>query len=167
MKTNVKRVALLGVLTTLALMLSYIEALIPPISAVVPGIKIGLPNVIVIYILYEFDFKSAIAVSVLRVFISSLFFGSILTLFFSISGAISSLLIMAFLKRLNKFSKIAVSILGAVMHNLAQIFVAVIIMNTAEIFYLMPLLCLSGVISGVLIGAISAIFSKMLKRVKI
>lgn len=147
---------------TVALMLSYIESLIPPFFAV-PGIKLGLSNIISIYLLYTLGFKYAITVSLLRVAISSLLFGTTLTLAYSLAGALFSLLLMYLFKRLSLFSEVGVSIIGGVSHNAAQIIVAVIIMNTKQIVYYLPPLIVSGVITGAVIGIGGALLIKKLR----
>ena len=146
-----KRLTLLGLLCALAMILSYFESLIPPIIPV-PGIKIGLPNLIIVFVLYKLGTKYAFIVSVLRVFLVSLLFGSVLTLAYSMAGAVLSLLLMALFKKLSIFSETGVSIIGGVSHNAAQIIVACIIMETAQIVYYLPALIVSGVITGAVIG---------------
>ena len=133
------------------MILSYFESLIPPIIPV-PGIKIGLPNLIIVFVLYKLGTKYAFIVSVLRVFLVSLLFGSVLTLAYSMAGAVLSLLLMALFKKLSIFSETGVSIIGGVSHNAAQIIVACIIMETAQIVYYLPALIVSGVITGAVIG---------------
>jgi len=160
MKEKTKKIAFLGIVTALALVLSFVESLLPPLYSAVPGIKIGLPNIIVIFTLYKLSFKEAAAVSLVRVFAVSLLFGNPMTFAYSITGAVLSLLIMVILKKTNSFSLIAISIAGAVFHNIGQIMIAVIILQTAEIgYYLIPL-TVSGVLSGTAVGIVSAIIVK-------
>ena len=160
MKEKSKKIAFLGIVTALALVLSFVESLLPPLYSAVPGIKIGLPNIIVIFTLYKLSFKEAAAVSLVRVFAVSLLFGNPMTFAYSITGAVLSLLIMVILKKTNSFSLIAISIAGAVFHNIGQIMIAVIILQTAEIgYYLIPL-TVSGVLSGTAVGIVSAIIVK-------
>ena len=126
MKNSSKKVALYGVFIALAMIMSYIELLIPPIFAAVPGIKLGLPNIIIIYVLYKIGFKSAFFISAVRVLLVAILFGNAMTLSYSIAGAVLSIVLMGILKRTNAFSMIGVSVAGAVMHNIAQVLVAVI-----------------------------------------
>ena len=99
MKTDSKKITVLALFTTLAMILSYIESLIPPVFAATPGIKIGLPNIIIIFILYKFPFLYTATVSFLRVFLVAILFGNTVTLLYSIAGAVLSLGIMVILKK--------------------------------------------------------------------
>lgn len=159
---DTRKLTLSSLLCAVALILSYIESLIPPFFAL-PGIKIGLPNLVIIFILYRLGAKYAFAVSLLRVVISSLLFGSILTAIYSVAGAVVSLLLMMLIKRLSLFSEVGVSIIGGVSHNAAQIAVAAIIMETSQIVYYLPALIISGTLSGALIGIGGAVLIKKLK----
>lgn len=145
-----------------ALILSYIEALIPPFFAV-PGIKLGLSNIVSLYLLYTLGFKYALTVAVLRVALSSLLFGTTLTLAYSLAGAILSLLLMYLFKRLSLFSEVGVSIIGGVSHNVAQIAVAALVMQTNQIVYYLPPLLISGSVTGAVIGIGGALLIKKLK----
>ena len=100
MRNLTKKIALLGVLTSVALVLSYLEAMLPPISTAAPGIKMGLPNIIVILLLYKFGLKEALMVSGIRVFIVALLFGNVMTLAYSVAGAVLSLALMTLFKKL-------------------------------------------------------------------
>lgn len=165
MKNNIsiKKIALIAIFITLSLILSYVDNLIP-INIVVPGIKIGLANLIIIYSLYMLGIKEAIFISIIRVVISSILFGSILTFVYSLTGAIVSLLIMVILKSFTSLTVITISIIGGVMHNMTQIIVAIILMNTKEIVYYLPILILTGVISGMMIGIFSTLLIKFSKN---
>lgn len=165
MKNNIsiKKIALIAIFITLSLILSYVDSLIP-INIMVPGIKIGLANLIIIYSLYMLGIKEAIFISIIRVVISSILFGSILTFVYSLTGAIVSLLIMVILKSFTSLTVITISIIGGVMHNMTQIIVAIILMNTKEIVYYLPILILTGVISGMMIGIFSTLLIKFSKN---
>ncbi len=145
-----------------ALILSYIESLIPPFFSV-PGIKLGIANIITVFLLYRLGFKYALTVTLLRVFISSLLFGSLLTLAYSLSGALLSLFLMYLFKRISVFSEIGVSIIGGISHNTAQILVAAVLMETAEIVFYLPPLIISGTITGAAIGIGGGLLIKKLK----
>ncbi len=166
MKTLTKKTALLGLFTSFALILSFLEALIPPLFTYAPGIKIGLPNIIIIFLLYRSNFKSAAAVSFIRIIITSLLFGSVMSFIYSAAGAALSLSVMYILKRLNLFSLPVISVVGALCHNLAQIAVAALLLGTGLIYYL-PILSLSALISGIFVGIIATLLIKSLKNVKI
>ena len=167
MKSDAGKIAYLGLLVAIALILSYVEAMFPPLIASVPGIKMGLPNIIIIYILYRFGFKWAMGVSLVRVFIVSLLFGNVMSLWYSLAGAILSLSLMALLKRWDKFSTVGVSIVGGISHNLGQVRVAVLLLENAKIGYYMIVLTVSGIVAGTFIGIIAALIIKYLKNVKL
>ncbi len=145
-----------------ALILSYIESLIPPFFSV-PGIKLGLANTVSVFLLYRLGFKYAVTVSLLRVAISSLLFGSLMTLAYSLAGAVLSLALMWFFKRLQLFSEVGVSIIGGISHNAAQIAVAAAITETATVAYYLPPLIISGTITGAAIGIGGGLLIKKLK----
>jgi heptaprenyl diphosphate synthase len=165
MRNLTKKIALLGVLTSVALVLSYLEAMLPPISTAAPGIKMGLPNIIVILLLYKFGLKEALMVSGIRVFIVALLFGNVMTLAYSVAGAVLSLALMTLFKKLNLFSIIGVSIIGGISHNLGQILVAIFLFDTIQIGYYMIILAITGTIAGVVIGIIGSILVKKLEKI--
>ncbi len=167
MKLKTKKLVLLSTLTACAVILSYVEMLVPPLFPAVPGIKMGLANIITVFLLYKFSYKEAFFVALCRILIITLLFSSALTFIYSISGAVLSIIVMALLKRVNRFSIVGVSISGAVFHNLAQVIVAALIMQTAEIVYYMAALTVSGVVTGVAIGLLGSIFIKYSGKFKI
>lgn len=145
-----KKLTLLSLFCAVAMIMSYLESLIPlPLPF---GIKVGLPNIIIIFILYRIGAKEAIAVSVVRVLLVSLLFGNALSLAYSIAGAVLSIMTMILLKHFKLFSSIAVSVAGGIAHNSGQIIVACIVMDTIEISYYLPILAISGVVAGILVG---------------
>jgi len=156
-----KKVSQMGLLIALALILSFIETQIPAFVAV-PGVKIGLANIVVLFALYGFGFKEAIVISILRVFLSSLMFGSVLSLGYSLSGALLSLFGMALLKKTRLFGSVGVSVVGGVLHNLGQIITACFILETNVVVYYLPFLILSGTIAGVVVGLVAALVLKRL-----
>lgn len=151
-----RRIAQIGVLVSLAMVLSYLESLFPVFLAV-PGIRIGLANIAIVFALYHLGFRAALGISVVRVVLSALLFGSVISMSYSLCGALISLAIMAILKRSGLFGTVAVSVVGGVSHNLGQIAVACLILQTKAIAYYIPVLILSGVVSGVVIGIVSAV----------
>ncbi len=159
-RLRVKNTAFLAISATLALLLSYVEFLLPPLFASVPGIKLGLPNTVIIYVLYSLGVKYAFAVSATRLLLSSILFGNTVTLAYSAAGAVLSLAIMAILKRLSIFSEVGVSVAGGVLHNLGQILVAVLLLDTPAIAYYMIVLTVTGTLTGALIGIIGAVLVK-------
>lgn len=167
MKTKTRRIALLGILTSVSLVLSYIEAILPPLWSAVPGIKMGLPNIIIVLLLYRFSFRDAAVVSLIRISIMSLLFGNAMIFIYSFAGAALSLFVMATFKKMDFLSTVGVSITGGVTHNLGQIIVAIIIMQTKEIGYYMIVLAITGTIAGVLIGIVSAVVLRYFKKLRL
>ncbi|MBQ8202993.1 MAG: Gx transporter family protein [Clostridia bacterium] len=166
MKIKTKTLVTLSIFTAIALVLSYVEALLPPIWSAVPGIKIGLPNIIIVFVLYRFSLKHAVAVSLVRILLNSLLFGNAVTLMYSLAGALLSLAVMALLKRIDRFSMVGVSVLGGVFHNLGQILVAMLVLETAEIGYYMIILGITGTVAGVLVGLLGSLVLKYTAKVK-
>lgn len=162
-----KKLTLLSIFTAVALVLSYIEMLLPPIYSSVPGVKIGLANIVIIFLMYKFSIKSAALVSAVRVVLISLMFGNAVILIYSFAGAVLSLCFMAILKKTNWFSVLGVSIVGAVTHNLGQVITAIILMETVQIGYYMVVLSISGTIAGVAVGIVSAYVLKYTSKFKI
>ena len=141
-------------LTAAALILSYIESLIPFFGGI-PGMKLGLPNAAIVSVLYLFSWREAALVNGLRILIASLLFGNVFAMVFSVSGAALSLLCMQLLKRSGRFSPAGVSVAGGVTHNLGQVIAAVIVVENARIGYYFIPLAVAGVVTGVLIGILS------------
>lgn len=150
-----KRVAYLGIFTALGLVLSWLEMLVP-ISIFIPGIKLGLANITTLLVLYRFDWKEAAVVNLLRILLSALLFTNLSVFLYSLAGAVLSLLGMALLKKSKRFSVVGVSVTGGVLHNLGQILAATWIMGTYVVIYYLPVLIISGVAAGALIGLIGA-----------
>jgi heptaprenyl diphosphate synthase len=160
-RINTKKLAELSVFTSVAMILSYVEALIPSVG--IPGAKLGLANIAVIFILYRFGWREAAAVSLVRVLLVSLLFGSIPAMIYSIAGATLSLIVMVLLKRTDTFSSVGVSVAGGVSHNAGQIAVAAFMLGTKEIAYYMPVLIISGIIAGIIVGLCGAVLVKYVK----
>lgn len=158
-----KRVAFLSMSIALAMILSFVESLIPALVAI-PGIKIGLPNLIIVFILYRVGWKETVIVSIIRIVLVSLLFGNVQTMTFSIAGAVLSLLGMILLQKTNWFSAIAVSITGGILHNIGQIIAAVLWTQTAEIAYYLPVLLVSGTVAGTVIGLLAGLLVKRLEK---
>lgn len=158
-----KKLVTLSLLLAIALVLSYLESFLPPLSVAVPGVKMGLANIAVIYTLYAFGGKEAAAVSLLRVFLSSLLFGSFTVFLYSAAGAAVSLLLMIFVKKTSFFGITGVSVLGGVAHNAAQIAVAAILFGSGYLFSYLPILTVSGTLAGVLVGIAGALLVQKVK----
>ena len=151
--SKTKKIALSGMLTALAFGLSYIEFLIP-FDFGVPGIKLGLANIVVMFALYSMGVGYAALISLARITLSWLIFGSFTAFIYSLCGGILSLLIMILIKRINYFDEIGVSISGAFAHNIAQLAAASVITGTGAVFYYLPVLTIAAVITGALNGEI-------------
>lgn len=159
MKIKPKSVALLGICSALAMVLSYLESLIP-LSFAIPGIKLGLANIAIVFVLYKLGAKEAVIVSLVRIVWVAILFGNALTLAYSAAGAVLSLTAMILLKRTERFSTVGVSVIGGILHNTGQILVAMMVMETAQIVYYLPVLCISGIAAGVAVGLVSAVLVK-------
>lgn len=157
-----KRVARYALLTALAMVLSYLESLVP-VSAAAPGIKLGLTNLVVIFALYRMSLRDAAVISLIRVVLVSLTFGNAYSFAYSLAGAALSLAAMALLKRSGKFSILGVSIAGGVCHNIGQILVAIAVLGTARLAWYLPALLLSGTVAGVCIGAVGALVTSRIR----
>jgi heptaprenyl diphosphate synthase len=152
MHNKIKDTAFLGLCVSLALGLAYIEVLMPPVFPSVPGIKMGLPNIILIFLLYRRGFASAATVSLLRIVLVTLLFGNTMALLYSVAGGVLSMAVMVLLKKLNFLSVTGVSVAGGVTHNVGQILMAMLLLNTAELGYYLIVLAVTGTIAGLLIG---------------
>ena len=161
MKT--KKLVTLAVTISMAMILSFVESRIPAFVAI-PGVKVGLANIAVIFALYKMGWREAISVSVIRVLLVALLFGSVVSLAYSIAGAVISLSLMILLKKLGIFTEVAVSVVGGITHNIGQILIAFLLLETSVVFYYLPFLLVSGVIAGIAVGIASAL---LIKRIKI
>ncbi len=157
-----KKIALCAVLATLALMFSYIEMLFP-LSIAIPGVKIGIANIVVIVALYLFDIKYALVVNIVRIAMAGLLFTGLFGALFALSGALLSMIIMALLKKSGMFSIIGVSMAGGAAHNLAQISLAPAIVENINIFLYLPVLIISGAATGIVIGFLANIITARLR----
>ena len=150
-----KRLVLLAMLTAVAMILSYEESLLPSVG--IPGVKMGLANIAVIFALFRFGWKEAAALSLVRVVLVSLLFGSVGAMLYSLAGAVLSLAVMALLRRIDRFSTVGVSVAGGVAHNAGQILMAMLILQTKQLLGYLPVLAVSGIVGGVLTGLVAAL----------
>lgn len=164
MNNRTKRVAFLGLAVSLALILSYVESLLPPLWAAVPGIKMGLANVVLVFLLYRFSWREAAVVSLVRILLASMLFGTPMTMIYSLAGALVSLTLMALLHRTDRFSTVGVSVAGGVAHNLGQILTAMLILQTEQIGYYMLVLTVTGTVAGVCVGIAGALLLRYSSR---
>lgn len=154
------RAAYFGVFTALALIFSYLETLIPlPVG--IPGIKIGLANLVIVIVLYKMGTKEAFLLSVARILLTGFLFANLFSIVYSLAGGMLSLAVMAFLKKRSFCSVYGVSMAGGVCHNIGQILMAMIIVETYSVVYYVPVLLVAGVLTGLAIGVMA---SGMLKR---
>ena len=145
-----KKTAYLGVMLALALICSYVEVLIP-FSIGIPGIKLGLANIVIVFALYSLGTKEAYIISIARVLISGFMFGNVMAIAYSFAGGMLSLTIMYLLKKTKLLSVISVSIAGGIAHNIGQI----IIVSNYSVMYYIPVLMIAGFITGTLIGIVA------------
>lgn len=162
MKT--KRLATYGLLVALAFILSYVETLFP-LPLPIPGMKLGLANLVVITALYGMGTKDALAMSIIRIILVGFTFGNLSVMAFSLAGGLLSWFLMAVFKKSKLFSIVGVSIIGGVSHNIGQILMAILIVDNINIVYYLPFLLISGVITGMLIGILGSIIVKRLKNI--
>jgi len=163
MKT--RKIAELGLLTALAIILGWVEHLLPIVPAV-PGIKLGLGNIVVVFSLYRFGKKEAAMISAAKVMLSALIFGSISGLIYSASGAIVSFFVMCILYKLSTVSSIGVSAGGGAAHICAQLCVAMIITATPQLWRILAPLLLTGTLTGALNGLLNNILIKKIPEAK-
>ena len=141
------------------LVLSYIESVLP-INIGIPGAKIGLPNIVTLLLLYSCGAVPALIVNIMRILLSGFMFGNLFAILYSAFGLLFSMTAMVLLKKSGHFSIFGVSCIGGVMHNVGQLAAAAIVTN-AYVFSYLPVLMLSGILSGLFVGALGA---ELLKR---
>ena len=158
-----KKIPYYGLFAALAILMGYVEMMFPmPIP--IPGVKLGLANVVVIIMMYFMDVKGAFFISLIRVFLSGLLFAGFAGLLYSLAGAMLSFAVMALLKKSGKFSVIGVSLAGGVFHNVGQVAVAAMVVENVKMAYYLPFLLVSGVVTGILIGIVAKTALAYLKR---
>ena len=151
-----------ALLVALAMVLSWLESLVP-LSLAVPGVKLGLANLVVIFTLYKLGPRQAAIISLVRVLLVTFTFGNAFSFAYSLAGAALSLLVMLLLRKTGKFSMLGVSIAGGVCHNIGQILVAMAVLRTAELMWYLPALLAAGIAAGVCIGAVGALVTDRIK----
>ncbi|MDD3367511.1 MAG: Gx transporter family protein [Lachnospiraceae bacterium] len=154
-KSTSGKVAFKGLLLAFALILSYVESLIPFYFGI-PGAKLGLANLAVVLCLYLFSAGTAITVNILRIILSGFLFGNMFSILYSLAGALFSFVIMLGLKKSGKFSIYGVSVAGGVFHNVGQIMIAAWVVQTVSIVFYLPVLLMAGLLTGLLIGIIAS-----------
>ena len=152
-----RRTAQLGFFLALALILAYVESLIP-FSFGIPGIKLGLPNLVVVLLLYGADksnVRDALTVNILRIVLSGFLFSNLYTILYSLAGAAFSFIAMLIGRRMRCFSVVGVSVLGGVFHNIGQIVVAAFVVETVYVGYYAPALIAVGTVTGAVLGIVA------------
>lgn len=157
-----QKIARYALLTALAMVLSWLESMVP-VTTAVPGVKLGLTNLVVIFALYRMSLRDAAVISGIRVLLVSMTFGNAYSFAYSLAGATLSLTVMALLKKTGKLSMLGVSVAGGVCHNVGQILVAMAVLETTGLVYYLPVLMVSGVVAGVCIGVVGAVVTKRIK----
>lgn len=159
---NSSKIAQMGLLVALAFILSYVESLIP-LQIGIPGVKLGLANIVVLIAIVQFGEKEAFFLAVVRAVLSGFTFGSLYSMAYSLSGGILSTLIMNFMHKIKKFSIIGISVTGGVVHNMGQLMVAMLVLRSADLKYYAGFLILSGILTGLFVGIVSNSTLKHLK----
>lgn len=154
-KNKVKNIAFYGMMIALALIFSYLETFIP-INALIPipGVKLGLANIVVLFALYTMKLRDAFVIAVIRILIAGFLFGNPMTIAYSFVGGMMSLGVMFVLKK-TKLSTVGVSMVGGITHNIGQLIVAVVLTGTSRIAYYLPVLLVAGLITGLLMGIVA------------
>ncbi len=163
---RLRRMTTLSLLFALSMIFSFVESRLPTFIPI-PGVKLGLCNVVIIFTLLSLGAPSAIAVSLLRVILSSILFGNAAAFFYSLAGAILSLGAMILAKHFRLFSTVGISVLGGVMHNVGQLLMAWIILGTVGVMYYLPVLVIAGTVAGALIGLLAAYLYKRAEGLKL
>ena len=160
--SSARFVARVALLASLALIFSYVEAIIP-YNPGIPGVKLGIANVVTVIALYKFGTKEAVSVSVIRIVIAGLLFTGAFGMLYSLAGAAVSLIGMILLKKTDLFSVIGVSMAAGVLHNLGQLLVAAALIEDLRMFFYFPVLLFSGIAAGILVGIISTMILRTLR----
>jgi heptaprenyl diphosphate synthase len=163
-RTPAKDAALCGLMCALAFLFGYVEMLIP-VNLGVPGVKLGLANLVSIVSLYLLGARRTVLISLVRVILTGFTFGNLSVMMYSMGGAILSLIAMIFCRKADLFGVTGVSIAGGVFHNIGQLIVAALVLESANLFYYLPVLLLAGTVSGACIGLLGAMAVKRLSRV--
>ena len=156
-------IARVALMATLALVFSYVEAIIP-YNPGIPGIKLGIANVVTVVALYKFGPKDALAVSLLRIVLAGLLFNGLFGMLYSLVGALLSLAGMILLKKTDRFSTVGVSMAAGVIHNFGQLLVAAFLIEDLRIFFYFPVLLFSGIFAGIFVGIIAVVILRALPK---
>lgn len=152
---STRKISIYGLLVALAMVLSWIECRFG-FTMMVPGMKLGLTNLVVLLALYKIGYKDAIIINFIRILLVSMTFGNMFSFLYSLAGGLLSGIVMIILKKTDKINLVTVSVVGGIFHNVGQIIVAMVVMNTVHIAYYLAVLWVSGIVAGVIIGILSA-----------
>ena len=164
-KNKTQTIALYGLMVALAFVFSYFESLIPFNNLGIPGVKLGLANLVVVVALYIMKPAQAFSIAIIRILLASMTFGNVYSLAYSLCGGILSFAVMYFAKK-TKLSVIGVSMLGGICHNIGQIMVAAVVMETMNIAYYLLVLLVAGLLTGLLLGIVSKIVINRFDKLK-
>ena len=162
MEKGNRKLALLGLFCAVAIIFGYVETLIP-VFAGIPGIKLGLANLSVLFILIRYSLKEALIVSGVRIVVIGFLFGNMFSIVYSLAGALLSMTVMYLLKRFTKSSVYAISMAGGISHNIGQLIIACMIVENRSLLFYAPVLLISGIVTGFLIGYLT---TETLKRIR-
>lgn len=151
---NTKSIAYTGVFAAFAIIISYVEYLLP-INLGIPGVKPGFANFIILLAIFELNSRDAFIINFIRISVVGLLFGNMFSILFSLAGALISFVVMVMLKHIKTFSITGISICGGVSHNIGQLIIAAFIVNTYSIMYYVPVLIVAGIITGFLVGILA------------
>lgn len=161
MRVDTKKLAMMGLFTALAMIFGYVEAILP-ISVGIPGVKLGLANIVVLFALYYLKPSETFLINIVRIILVSFMFGNLSVMLYSLAGGVLSFGAMLLFKKSGKFSVYGVSVAGGVFHNVGQLLVAMLVLETMSLVYYGPVLLISGVVTGLVIGIVS---SEVIKRI--
>ena len=154
---NLKKIIRLSMLVSLSVVISIIESYIPILNSVIPGLRLGLSNIIILYVLYKYNFKDSLYVSLVRVILVGLLRTGLFSIsfFFSLSGALFSIITMYITKKIKIFSVVGVSIIGSISHSIGQILIAIFLLKNNNIIFYLPYLLVFSIPTGIVTGLIS------------
>ncbi len=154
---------MLALMIALALVFSYVESLIP-INFGIPGVKLGLANLVIVAALYLMGGRQALLISVVRIILAGILFGNLFSIIYSLAGGLLSLAVMVLVKRSDKVSVVTVSVAGGISHNIGQLLVAMAVIENLNLIFYLPVLLISGFITGLIIGIVCRLVLPRIRR---
>lgn len=164
---DTKKFTRLSLFLALSVVLNLIESVIPIFNGMIPGLKLGLANIVILFVLYEYSFKDALYISILRVFLVGILRTGLFSIsfYFSLGGALLSIVMMYLLKKFTKLSMIGISIIGSIFHSLGQVVIACFLINTTSMMYYLPWLLLFSIPTGIFTGILAKELIKGYKQI--